>query len=112
MRAGKTLTAMEEIKKDKLGGYLPCLPLEQLEGWFNYANIGMAFSYDGIMVSDSYSIAITANTLKLQKKKGERDTSKQMKRGRGERGKEGERKGLTSSISFTMEERASRKEGR
>ena len=49
MRAGKTLTAMEEIKKDKLGGYLPCLPLEQLEGWFNYANIGLAFLYDGIM---------------------------------------------------------------
>ena len=51
MRAGKTLRAMEEIKKDKLSGYLPCLPLEQLEGWFNYetyANIGLVFLYDGI----------------------------------------------------------------
>ena len=51
MRAGKTLRAMEEIKKDKLSGYLTCLPLEQLERWFNYetyANIVLTFLYDDI----------------------------------------------------------------
>ena len=52
------------------------------------------------MVSDSYSIVITANALKITKNKNEReiDTRKQMERGRGERGKEGERKEKRSHL--------------
>ena len=52
------------------------------------------------MVSDSYSIVITANALKITKNKNDReiDTRKQMERGRGERRKEGERKEKRSHL--------------
>ena len=62
------------------------------------------------MVSDSYSIAITANTLKLRKKKerdgykqtnGERKRREEEERGRGER-KRREREGRREKISHLL----------
>lgn len=60
----------------------------------------------------SLNIGLPGFFTKYQK---DRDTGRQMEKGRGERRnerKEKRRSILTSSISFTMEERASRKEGR
>lgn len=106
----KDSDSYERDEKASYSKFSPLLPFLAL-------NIGLASLHNNNkMVSNSYAIVITNQWTKIYTKGIRKiDTGRQMEKGRGERWnerKEKRRSILTSSISFTMEERASRKEGR